>query len=55
VKGWGRGKTFDSVSLSWRNPLTDHILAHNDKWVSNFPPDLGTTKHISTFTSRYWV
>lgn len=46
VKGWGCGKTFDSVSLSWRNPLTDlYILAHNDKWVSNFPPDLGATKH----------
>lgn len=53
VKGWGRGKTFDSVSLSWRNPLTDLcILAHNDKWVCNFPPDWGATKHISTFTGR---
>ena len=52
VKGWGRGKTCDSVSLSWRNPLTDLcILAHNDKWVSNFLPDLRATKHISTFNS----
>lgn len=50
MKGWGRGKTFDSASLSWRNPLTDLcILAHNDKWVCNFPPDWGATKHISTF------
>ena len=53
VKGWGHGKTFNSVSLSWKNPLIDpHILVHNDKWVSNFPPDLGATKHISTFTCK---
>lgn len=51
VKGRSRGKTFDSTNLSWRNPFTDLcILAHKDKWVHNFPPDWGATKHISTFT-----
>lgn len=51
VKGRGRGKTFDSAKLSWRNPFTDLcILAHKGKWVRNFPPDWGATKHTSTFT-----
>lgn len=50
-KGEARGKTFDSRTLVMKEsidwPLC--ILAHNDKWVCNFPPDWGATKHISTF------
>lgn len=28
-------------------PLTPSILAHNDKWTRNFPPDLAATKATS--------
>lgn len=53
ARGRGRGKTLDSVSLSWRNPLSDLcILSYNDKWICNFPPDWAATKNISTFARR---
>lgn len=54
VKGVRPWKTFNFVSLSWKNPLID-LYMHNDKWVSNFPPHLWATMHISTFTWMQWV
>lgn len=53
MRGRGRGKTFDSRRLSWRNPLSDLcIFSYNDKWICNFLPDWAATKSISTFTRR---
>lgn len=53
ARGRGCGKTSDSVSLSWRNPLSDLcISSYNDKWICNFLHDWAATKSISTLARR---